>query len=88
VSKYLTFIEYFFSKIQDGAHQYGVFLASFSRSFAFVRNFKMQIFLHTLEEQTKKKFKILLPKNKFKMAAKFKMATKTKFALKTLNHLF
>jgi hypothetical protein len=54
-----------FSKIQDSSET------------SFVKNFKMQHFLHFLEEQTPKK---MWPKNKFKMAAKFKMVTKTKFA--------
>jgi hypothetical protein len=54
----------------------------FLEALAFVRNFKMQNFLHFLEEKTQKKKKILLPKNKFKMAAKFK-TTKTKFSYVT-----
>jgi hypothetical protein len=35
-----------------------------------------------------KKIKILLPKNKFRMAAKFKMATKTYFACKNYKSSF
>jgi hypothetical protein len=54
----------------------------FLEALAFVRNFKMQYFLQNLEDQSqkKKKYKIFLPQNKFKMVAKFKMATKTKFS--------
>jgi hypothetical protein len=42
--------------MQDGAHiQYGVFFWHlFLEAVGFVRNFKMQNFLHFLEEKTKK----------------------------------
>jgi hypothetical protein len=43
LSKYLIFIQIFFSKIQDGALiQYGFFVPLFLEALAFVRNFKMQ----------------------------------------------
>jgi hypothetical protein len=52
----------------------------FLEALAFVRNFKMQNFLHFLEEKTQKKNKkFCCQKRKFKMAAKFK-TTKTKFS--------
>jgi hypothetical protein len=82
LSKYLIFIEYFFSQKFKMAPivNMAFFLASFSRSSCIRQKLqKAKVFAYSLK-QTKKKKKKFGAKKKFKMAAKFKMATKTKFA--------
>jgi hypothetical protein len=83
LSKYQTF----FSKIQDGAHiRYGVFWHLFLEALAFVRNFKMQKFLHFLEEQTPKKNLKNVVKNLIQNGRY--MATKTRFTCKNYKSSF
>jgi hypothetical protein len=78
------------SKIQDGAHILcGVFLASFLEALAFVRNFKMLIFMHILEEQTQKKIKKnCCPKINSKWLLNSSWLPKLNLLVKTKNHLF
>jgi hypothetical protein len=74
---------FFFSKIQDGAHnQYDVFLAFFSRSFRIRQRLQTEFFLHILEEQTPKK---LLPKINLKWPLNSRWLPKLNWILKTTN---
>jgi hypothetical protein len=77
---------FFLSKIQDGAHiQYGVFWHLFQEALAFVKNFKMQKFLHILEEQTQKNCS---SKINSKWPLNSRWLPKLNLLVKTTNHIF